>query len=480
MAAAAQHRSERLLNRMNDPADPMRPMQVVFIDNSYLHQIGWVEKFAKSVSGFDVILLTDKAPSRIDGNFEVINVRDVAQQLDLDELQKKYDFSLFRAIIPERAYFDYTNFSSYQCYSRVDLDDIAKLIGPHVNALDHVIRIRADLVIGYLFDNAITSLAAHIAQHYSKAYAAAFPYYWWSDGYIFADRADQTSSQVDALYRNYYANQQSIDRGLVEKLYSTKRASHIYPDAIVYRLSARIRKIFGSRSWHDPFSPRNWIMRRAAYLVSQLLMSCFTRSYPNVRTDKPYVLFPMHVAPEAALLGATPELADQFSIIKNISINLPWGVRLCVKGHPGQPKWTGPGFDFYRRLGALQNVDVIDASAPLTAILQDERCLAVAVINGTVGLEAAMNRKPVFIFGRAIYGVADCFFKPKSFDEFGKQMLAITKGQFEFNEGAMLSILAALDAAVWRGNNDFAAAATAEQAALRSFSTFEAYIRSQT
>jgi hypothetical protein len=465
---------------MKDTTDPARPMQVVFIDHSYYHQIGWVEKFARTVSGLNVILLTDKQPSRINANFEVINVRDVAQQLDLEALQKEYDFSIYKALTTERAYFDYTTFSSSQCYSRVDLQDIAQLIGPYVNALDYVIRTRADLVISHLSDNAIASLAAHIARNYGKPCAAAFPYYWWSDGYLFVDRPDLTSSQVDALYRKFYADQESIDRGLVEELYSTKRASMTYPDTNVYRLSARVRKIFASRGWHEPFSLRNWLMRRAGYLVSRVLMKCFTRSYPNVQNDKPYVLFPMHVAPEASLLGPTPELADQFSLIKNISINLPWGVRLCVKGHPAQVKWTGPGFDFYRKLGTLQNVDVIDASAPLTEILRDERCLAVAAINGTVGLEAAINRKPVFIFGRAIYGIADCFFKPKSYEEFGRQMLAILRGEFEWDEGAILSILAALNASVWRGNNDFALADNAEQASLRSFSTFEAYIRSQT
>lgn len=453
-------------------------MQVVFIDHSYLHQISWVEKFAGSVSDINVILLTDKQPSRIDGNFEVVNVHDVAQNVDLSELQKKFDFSLYRAMVPERAYFDYTTFSPSQCYSRVNLDDIATLIGPHVNALDHVIRTRADLVIGHLTDNAITSLAAHIAQHYKKSYAAAYPYYWWPDGYMFVDRTDMTSSQVDGLYRKFYANHKSIDRGLVEKLYSAKRTSLVYPDNIVYRLSARIRKILGSRRWHEPFSPRNWFVRRVGYLVSRLLTKCFTRAYPNVRPGKPFVLFPMHVAPEAALLGTTPELADQFSLVKNISINLPWGVTLCVKQHPAQPKWVGPGFDFYRKLAALPNVDVLDASAPLNAILRDEHCLAVAAINGTVGLEAAINRKPVFIFGRAIYGVAECFYKPRNFDEFRTQMLAVFRGQFEFNEGAMLSILAALDAAVWRGDNDFALAPTIEQAMLNSFSTFENFIRS--
>ena len=457
-----------------------RPIQVVVIDHSYFHLIGWVEKFAKSVAGVRVILVTDKSPSRVDGTLEVINVRDVAQNLDLDELQQKLNFSLYRSLITERAYFDYTSFTKRECYSRVNLDKIGELIRPHVNALDEVIRLRADLVLGHVADNTIASLAAHIAEHYGKPYAAPSAYYWWPDGYFFLDRANQTSSQVDALYRRFYANQSSIDRAAIQKLYSAKRVSFEYPDIIVYPLRVRLRKIIGSRHWHDPFSPTNWLMRRCAYPASRLMMMCFTRSLPDVPEGKRYVLFPMNVIPEASLLGPTPELADQFSLIKNISINLPWGVRLCVKKHPGQGKWSGPGFDFYRRLGALKNVDVIDANAPIDRILRDPNCVAIATINGTVGLEAAIKRKPVFMFGTPIFSVADCFLKPRNFDEFRQQIMAITKGQFQFDEDAMWSILAALDAAVWHGDNEFSLAKSMEEAAFRSFSAFERYIRSET
>lgn len=464
---------------LQQSASRTRPIQVVVIDHSYRHLIGWAEKFAKSITGFQVILLTDKVASKVDGALEIINVRDVAQKLELHELQRKLTFSLYRALIVERAYFDYTNFTECECYSRVNLEEIGELVRCHVNALDEVIRTRADLVLGHFADNAIASLAAHIAEHYDIPYAAEYRTYWWPDGYIFLDRPDQTSSQVDNLYRRYYADQTSIDRDAIEKVYGAKRITFQYPDNLVYPLRARLRKIIGSRHWHDPFSPVNWLIRRFTYPFSQLMTALFTRSLPAAPRGKRYVLFPMHVAPEANLLGSMPELADQFSLIKNISMNLPWGVRLCVKKHPGQRKWTGPRFDFFHKLAALKNVDVIDSGASADAMLRDDNCIAVAVINGTLGLEAALKRKPVFVFGKAIYGVADCFLKPKSFDEFRRQMIAVDQGRFQFDERAMWSILAALNGAVWRGDREFASAKTMEEVTLRSFSAIEHYIRSE-
>src|SRR5437868_10417608 len=87
------------------------PTEVVLSDHSYLHLINWADKFAKSVAGIKFTLVTDKSRSRIDGDFEVINVRDVAQNLTLDELQQRLNFSLYRTLITERAYFDYTSFT---------------------------------------------------------------------------------------------------------------------------------------------------------------------------------------------------------------------------------------------------------------------------------------------------------------------------------------------------------------------------------
>jgi hypothetical protein len=456
-----------------------RPIQVVLIDHSYLHLIGWAEKFAKSLSGFRVVLVTDKSPSRKDDAFEIVNVRDVAQNLELEELQHRLNFPLNLALVAERAYFDYTTFTRHACYSRLSLRKIGELIRPHVNALDEIIRTRADLVIGYVADNAVAALAAHIADNYGKPYLAPFGYYWWSDGFIVYDRPNQTSSEVDELYRRYYANQDLIDRKSIQALYSTKRTRLEYPDIVVYPLGVRIKKILASRRWHDPFSPTNWLLRRAIYPVSQIMVACFTRTLKDVPSGERYVLFPMHVAPEASLLGSTPEFGDQFSLIKDISMNLPWGVRLCVKNHPGQNKWCGPAFDFYRKLGALPNVDVIAARVPVEKLLRDKNCIAVATINGTVGLEAAMVGKPVFLFGKVVFGIADCFLKPKSFDEFRDQMMMIYRGEYEFDEGAMWAILAALNSSVWRGDNAFALAETAEEARLRSFSVFERYIRSE-
>ena len=67
---------------------------------------------------------------------------------------------------------------------------------------------------------------------------------------------------------------------------------------------------------------------------------------------------------------------------------------------------------------------------------------------------------------------------PANFDEFRNEIMHIARGQFQFNEGAMWAILAALDAAVWHGDKEFALAKSGKEATLQTFSAFERYIRS--
>ena len=64
-------------------------------------------------------------------------------------------------------------------------------------------------------------------------------------------------------------------------------------------------------------------------------------------------------------------------------------------------------------------------------------------------------RKPVFVFGSALYGVGGCFLKPKNYGEFFTAIQSIRNGEFKFDEEALYAILQALDDAVTRSDVDF-------------------------
>lgn len=408
-----------------------------------------------------IVFASDKEPSAVEGNLEIVNVHNVPQRLSIQSLEEIYGFSIHRALITERSFFDYSSFRRCQTYSELTIDQIGEIVLPYLNAFDYLVREKVDVISEGLADNFLTSLAGRVASYYCKPFYMGFGSYWWSDGMFFVDRLDQTSSEIDERYRYYRDNPDKIDQARMAGLYARK---HVVRVASGYPWRMRLQQFRARGRSYEPPSWKHWFCRRVSTAASRFLISKAIRSYGGP-LDEDFLLFPLHVAPEATLLGSTPELADQFSLIKDISMNMPFGVRLYVKEHPAQQLGAGLDYGFYRRLTALPNVRYIRANASLSNLLEHRRCLGVAVINGTVGLEAAMMyRHAVFVFGRPIYGAAECFIKPSSFEDFFNQLQKRRLGKFEFDDIALYSMLHALDDTVVRAPVD-----------LRDFKTWTEY-----
>jgi hypothetical protein len=173
-----------------------------------------------------------------------------------------------------------------------------------------------------------------------------------------------------------------------------------------------------------------------------------------------FVLYPIHISPEASLLGNTPELADQLSVIKNISMNLPWGVMLYVKEHPHVLEGHGLDYRFYKSISNLNNVRLLRKELSVNSLIQDDNFIAVVGLNGTVCIDAVIMKKPVILLGNPYFGFAECFVKLNKWEDLFHEITLIQRGEFIFSEDGLYSLLATLDANVCRGNVDFSSART--------------------
>jgi len=109
-----------------------------------------------------------------------------------------------------------------------------------------------------------------------------------------------------------------------------------------------------------------------------------------------FVYYPLHVEPETALHGFSPEYFYQQALIAAISRDLPAGVFLAVKEAYGA---IGRRPDhFYRQIAELKNVVLLDPWEIGIQCAQSSD--AVVTICGTAGLEALSGGKPVIVFGR--------------------------------------------------------------------------------
>ncbi len=119
-----------------------------------------------------------------------------------------------------------------------------------------------------------------------------------------------------------------------------------------------------------------------------------------------------------------------------------------MKEHPHQQMGLGLDYAFYKRVRSLPNVRLYSPAVRAESLYCDPNCLAVVVIAGTIGLEAALKRKPVFVFGRPIYYRGDCFIKSRTFEDFFLELKRIMNGDYKFDEWGLYAILQAMKDAV--------------------------------
>ena len=131
---------------------------------------------------------------------------------------------------------------------------------------------------------------------------------------------------------------------------------------------------------------QNWRLRRRALREKP--------RFPSVPSDQPFVFFPLHLEPEISLMVECASADNQLTFIDWLAKTLPAGWRLLVKEHPAQSSDRLPGF--WEQVHRYPNVEVLASLERAEDVLA--RAKAVAVINGTVGFQAANLGIPVLTF----------------------------------------------------------------------------------
>lgn len=115
--------------------------------------------------------------------------------------------------------------------------------------------------------------------------------------------------------------------------------------------------------------------------------------------DDNYFLYPQHFKPEASTSVLARHYCSDISLIENIAFNLPFGTYLYVKEH--FVNFGRMPQSYYRRLKSIPNVKLISCNENTKTLI--EKSLGVITLTSTVGFEALMMDKPVFVFGEVFY-----------------------------------------------------------------------------
>lgn len=134
-------------------------------------------------------------------------------------------------------------------------------------------------------------------------------------------------------------------------------------------------------------------------LMRRLRAGRVRRFYQPPRAGEAYLIYPLHFHPEASTSILAGSWLDEYEVIRNIAFNLPEGMRLYVKDHISA--WAYPTLEFYRRIRALPNVTLLPPEAPTKELVRGSA--AVITLTSTVGYEALLLQRRVFLYGRVFY-----------------------------------------------------------------------------
>ena len=119
----------------------------------------------------------------------------------------------------------------------------------------------------------------------------------------------------------------------------------------------------------------------------------------HLKKGDKFFLFPLHIQPEASTSVLATYFYDQLNTVKNIAFCLPLPYKLYVKEHPAV-RGDRP-INFYKELKRIPNVVLISPSENVKNLIKNSN--GVITLTSTIGLEAALSGKLVYVLGNVFY-----------------------------------------------------------------------------
>ncbi len=176
----------------------------------------------------------------------------------------------------------------------------------------------------------------------------------------------------------------------------------------IYAAKVEIENLFNPvfrNDHHDPSGIVMWFYAWFGTPLRGIIQNNKLRKHPKFadslnKLTPPFAFFPLHFEPEVALqVYAQNYVKKQLSLIRQIAASLPSGTSLVVKDHPRAAGYRH--YSFYDELLNIPNVVLADATLSAASIIQ--KADLITIISGTIGLEAALCKKPVITFGHTEY-----------------------------------------------------------------------------
>lgn len=162
-------------------------------------------------------------------------------------------------------------------------------------------------------------------------------------------------------------------------------------------------------------------------IVADFIFRKFSNTFElDLKTDtnKVYVVYPLHVYPEASTsVFAKYYDGNEYNLIKNLAFSLPQNAVLVVKEHKNNVGTYSKAF--YKKIKQLPNVVLLDPYYNLKDNL--DKFDAVVTLTSTVGFEALTKGVPVYTMGEVSFQKYPGSIKINSYLELEEHMKNLKK-----------------------------------------------------
>ena len=173
------------------------------------------------------------------------------------------------------------------------------------------------------------------------------------------------------------------------------------------------RKYFKKFDYESKIQFKSWFYYPIKALKWRIKSVFLKRTFDSLNKNDKFFLFPLHIQPELSTSALATYFYNQLNTVTNIAFSLPFPYKLYVKEHP--LAFEGKEKSFYQELKRIPNVVLISSKENNEFLIKKSK--GVITLTSTMGMEAALVGKPVYILGDVFYDYHPLCKRVDSFEE---------------------------------------------------------------
>jgi len=147
--------------------------------------------------------------------------------------------------------------------------------------------------------------------------------------------------------------------------------------------------------------------------IRRFKMNYQHKKFQRVNESDKYFLFPLHLQPESSTSVLATYFCDQINTVRNIAFALPFPYKLYVKEHPSAVGHKPRAF--YKKLQQIPQVVLVGPDENVERLTKYSQ--GVVTLTSTIGMEAALKGKRVYVLGDVFYTYHPLCQKVSGFEE---------------------------------------------------------------